>query len=153
MEATYTALLKGSLKLDKNGNWWHEGRQFENQKLSQLFHRSIIWDENCKEYFVQIGKQRATFDIEDCAFFVVAIDDSKIPWKLTLLNNSCQPLIPSTLELGANNQIYTRTLNGQRAKFLRSAHQVLLRHTLDGEHLKIAGETIRLVAGSVSKEI
>lgn len=29
------------IRLDAHGSWWHEGDIFENQRLSQLFHRSL----------------------------------------------------------------------------------------------------------------
>jgi hypothetical protein len=29
------------IRLDKHGNWWHEGDIFENKKLAKLFHNSL----------------------------------------------------------------------------------------------------------------
>lgn len=31
-----------SIVLDARGNWWHQGERFANERLSRLFHRSLI---------------------------------------------------------------------------------------------------------------
>ncbi|MBX7142976.1 MAG: DUF1285 domain-containing protein [Oligoflexia bacterium] len=148
----YTALLKGSLKLDRNGKWWHDGKEFQNTKLAKLFHRSIEWQADRNEYLIKIGREQATFDVEDCAYFVVSIDDREIPWRLTFIDDSTQALDPHSLELGTDNQVYTKTTAGHRAKLLRSAHQVLLRHVIDDEHLEACGVRIRLASAAINEQ-
>ena len=63
----YVAKLKGHLKLSKEGVWSHEGVSFDRKSLSELFFKSIVWDKEQKEYYLQIGRGRAEFELEDTA--------------------------------------------------------------------------------------
>ena len=143
-EPIYTALLKGSLKLSRFGEWWHNGTPFKNQKLSELFHRSIVWSEGEKGYFVKIGNNRASFDLEDTAYFVVGLDDAVLPWRITLADGSVEPLVPATLKLGAENQVYCRVKGQHSARFTRAAYQLLCEHALDERSLRVGGEVVQL---------
>jgi len=143
----YTAYMKGSLKLTKLGEWWHDGAPFEHTKLISLFHRSIVWDEEENEYYVQIGKGRASFDCEDTAFFVSVLMDESDPWKVVLADETQEPLQTSTLRLGSEDQMYCTVKDTHRARFKRSAHQTLLQHAISDDSLLINGETVTLKRG------
>lgn len=142
--AMYTAYLEGSLKLSKTGEWRHNGQPFQNEKVAELFSRSIVWDDVSGRYYIQIGAQRATFECEDTAYFVLAIDDNKAPWMLALSDGSTEPLEPHSLTRGNKGQVYCRVHGNHRARFSRGAHQVLLRAALDDERLLIAGQSYKL---------
>ena len=140
----YTAYLKGSLKLSQTGEWWHNGVPFSNPKLIDLFSRSIVWDEELKEYFIQIGQQRASFDCEDTAYFVAALDLEAKPCKILLSDGSSEELLTDTLSLGSEKQIYCVVKGQHLARFSRGAHQVLLQLvssdaaiTIDGKKIKV----------------
>ncbi len=140
----YTAYLEGSLKLSRTGEWWHNGSPFQNQRLADFFSQHIVWDASAKRYFVQIGAQRATFDCEDTAYFVLHIDESAIPWKLTLSDGTTESFEPDTLVRGKEDQLYC-TVHGQhRARLSRAAHQILLRHASSELELTIAGKRYTL---------
>ncbi|MDZ4785437.1 MAG: DUF1285 domain-containing protein [bacterium] len=143
-EILYTAQLKGKLKLSKFGDWYHEGKIFERKSLSDLFHRSLVWDAELKSYFVELGPQRATFDCEDTTFFVLALDDSKNPWQVTLAGGAQEPLNPVSLSLGDEDQIYCLVKGGHRARFTRAAHQQILKYVVDDSHINISGNLIKL---------
>lgn len=145
-EIEYTAELKGSLKLSKNGEWWHNGVAFQREALSNLFHRSIIWDEVEKQYFVKIGRQRARFDVEDTAYFVTELLDETRPWHLKLNDGSEEDLKAQTLCLGSEDQIYCQVKDYHRARFSRSAHQRLLSHAVDERNIKVNDQLIQLIA-------
>lgn len=141
----YTAYLKGSLKLSKHGEWWHNGNPFTNKRLSDLFSRSIVWDKSANEFFVQIGKQRATFTLEDTPFFVLSINDQHVPWKIELSDGTSEILEPKSLVVGDESQIYCRVKGGAfKARFSRSAHQALLGYAGDDNSLLVSGERIIL---------
>lgn len=59
-EAVRAALRGGaaleSIHLDDRGRWWHEGTVFANEKLSQLFTRSVFQTEG-GVWFLRIGSQ------------------------------------------------------------------------------------------------
>jgi hypothetical protein len=136
-EVLYTAYLQGSLKLSRFGEWWHEGKPFANPRLADLFHRSIVWDDSLKQYFIQIGKQRAAFTCEDCAFFVSTLNDDGAPWLINCLHGVSEPLDPATLSIGGEEQIYCSLQSGHRARFLSAALQVALRHAVDENQLQV----------------
>lgn len=140
----YTAYLKGSLKLSKTGEWWHNGQVFQNPKVSQLFTRSVVWDADAQEYFIQIGAQRASFDCEDTAYFVTAIDDSKSPWVVSISDGGSEPLRPETLRIGDDEQIYCNVHGTHRARLSRAAHQTLLRYVESDNALSIDGKSYRI---------
>lgn len=143
-EVLYTAYLEGSLRLSEQGVWYHNGRPFQNEKLSVLFHRSIVWDERQSRYFIQIGAQRATFDLDDTAYFVVSLKDEKLPWGLILADTTEEQLRPNTLKLGEGGKIYTEVKGDHRAVFTRGAYQTLVQHLVGEDRLAVGDELISL---------
>jgi hypothetical protein len=140
----YTAYLKGSLKLSKIGEWRHNGEPFQNQKVSDLFLRSVVWDDDAQEYFIQIGAQRASFDCEDTAFFISDLEDGAIPWNVKISDATTEVLKPETLTVGSENQIYCLVHATHRARFSRSAHQALLRHAISETSISVNGAPFTL---------
>ncbi len=138
-DVDYTAELKGSLKLSKSGEWWHNGVPFKREKLSNLFHRSIVWDEKERQYFVKIGRQRARFDLEDTAYFVMKIEESSKAWQVLLNDGSLEALNPLALYQGKENQLYLTVKGNHLARFSRSAHQRILTHAIDENTLLLGG--------------
>ncbi|MBX7139269.1 MAG: DUF1285 domain-containing protein [Oligoflexia bacterium] len=144
-EIRYTAYLEGHLRLSKTGEWWHEGRKFENQRLADHFSRAIVWDEQERRYFIQIGAQRASFDCEDTAYFVDALSVGESCWTAALSDGTSEQLDPTSLSIGAEHQIYCLVkARRHRARFSRAAHQVLLQQLGDDGLLIIGGSKIRL---------
>lgn len=141
----YTAYLDDSLILSQYGQWWHNGRPFENRKLADLFSRCVVWDAAQKRYFVQIGAQRATFTVEDTPYFVTAIDTDRSPWQIHLSDGSSEDFIPKHISIGKNDQFYFCVKQGHRARALRSVHQQLLQHAISDCELEISGKRVRLV--------
>jgi hypothetical protein len=140
----YTAFLKGSLKLDCFGIWHHDDRPFANDKLAALFHRSIIWDETTQCYLIQIGRQRAEFDVEDTAWFVMLLDDVSYPWKLVLSDGSTEAFRPDAVSVGHDGQFYHLVKGGHRARLSRPAHQRLLDHACSEREILVNGKRIQL---------
>lgn len=148
----YVAMLKGHLRLAADGTWWHEGRCFQNKHLADLFSRSIVWDQQLQSYFIQLGRQRASFDLDDTAYFVLSVDDSNNPWMLTLSNGNQEILNPSTLKAAKAGQLYclvhaSAVLDAQnekkhRARFSRAAHQTVLSHAIDEFSIDISGSRV-----------
>lgn len=143
-EIVYIAQLKGSLELSSEGVWIHNGTPYQNEKLSEMFSRSIIWDEKGGEYLVEIGNQRATFTCHDTAYFVRSIDDNGKDWVLQLSDGTSETLSPTSLEIGANDAIYCIVHQTHKAKFLKSAHQMLAKYVASDNTLNINGQIITL---------
>lgn len=143
-EIAYTAQLKGSLRLSGEGKWFHNGAQFQNEKLSDLFLRSIVCDEQTGEYFVEIGNQRATFSCDDTAYFILGINDGTDPWILHLSNGSSEPFNPETLSAGTDGTVYCFVKGSKRAKLLKPAHQTLAQYVTGDNEISINGKTYSL---------
>ena len=145
--ALYTAELKGHLRLSKDGDWYHEGKIFERKALSDLFHRSIIWDENDKEYFIRIGRERARFELEDVPYFISTITLT-MPMQIKLLGGHEETLNPEKFSVGPESQIYYELQAGHycghQARLTRAAHQLLLQYAVSESEININGIKIAL---------
>lgn len=135
----YTAALDGTLTLTARGTWLHEGEPFTNAKLIELFNRSIHWDDNEQRYALIIGKGRASFTVEDTAYFVTRLDDQRVPWTVFLSDGSSEQLAPHTLCSGREHQLYCTVKGGHRARFSRAAAQILLEHAIDENAIEMGG--------------
>jgi hypothetical protein len=150
-EAIYTAYLTGVLTLSEHGVWHHEGVPFSNQKLSSLFHRSIVWSPTEKSYVVRIGKGQATFTCEDTAYFVSGLNTDAKPWEITLADGAVEELDAHSLHTGEHHQIYCTVKNGHRARFMRNVHQQLLEYAVDESTILVDGKRVLLGSKSKSK--
>lgn len=143
-EVKYTAELTGSLKLSSTGVWIHNGSPFQNQKLIDLFFRSIIWDPEEKRYLLRIGSGCAKFECEDTAYFVNSFDDTSLPWIVNLSDNTAEAFCPDTLAVGSQGQIYCTIKGSHKARLSRSAHQHLLLSAVSNDEIKIGDRVYRL---------
>lgn len=144
-ELLYRAELSGQLRLSARGEWFHDGVAFSNPRLIELFNRSITRS-GAGAWCLRIGRGEATFTCEDTPWFVTVLEDTGSPWQVTLSDGTSEALTPTTLRLGAAGQVYCRLLRGDEARFTGGAHQRLLSHTVDEEHLLIDGQLIPLGA-------
>ncbi len=140
----YIADLRGHLKLSRHGDWWHDGRPFQNSKLAALFHRSIVWDPAKGAYLISIGRECATFECEGTPYFVASLDDTITPWRITLLGGHQEELAPETLCSGPLDQVYCSVFGSHRATLLRGAHQVLAQHVVDETKVQIGERAFEL---------
>lgn len=142
-EVLYTALLQGSLRLSKTGEWFHNGTPFENQRVIDLFNRSVCWDDQRKTYVVRIGQGQALFSFDDTPYFVAELLDDASPWHVLLTDGSREELRPDTLRVGAEGQIYCEIKDGHRARFSRAAHQRLMIYVQDERTILIDGKEVK----------
>ena len=143
-EVQYQAYLKGVLRLDARGTWFHNGVAFSNKKVRDLFFRSIVWREDIQEYVVRIGKGDAHFDCEDTAYFVTDIDTADAPWNLYLTDGSQELLNPHTLQQGAEHQLYCTLQSGHRARFMQNCHQHILEFCEQDDAIRIGAELVQV---------
>ena len=140
----YTAYLDGSLRLTRQGVWLHEGRKISNRNLSDLFHRSVVWDDTLLRYVVRIGKEQATFTCDDAPYYVVALDTSHSPWELVLAGGERAPLDRGSLRQTATHELTSRIKGGHRALFLSGAYQIMVEHTIDDRSICVDGEVVTI---------
>lgn len=139
--------LSGSIHLSAEGAWSHGGTEFTNERVADLFHRSVEWDEASAQYVLHIGQQRATFSREDTAYFVADLDGEIFPPQLRLLGGQEENLRPETLRVGDRHQVYCDLQNKHRARFTRAAHQHLMKYASGEQEFTFGGQVVRLKRG------
>lgn len=135
------------LRLDERGEWTHEGLDFENQRIIDLFSRSVDRTEG-GTWVLEVGRFTYPITVEDAGFFVDRIDFDADPPELKLSDQTTEPLDPETLEYESSGRLYCRVKDGEfRARFQRPAYFDLAEHITeeDGElFADIAGEHVHL---------
>jgi len=137
--------LSGSLRLSAEGKWFHDDHEFTNEKLIDLFFRSIVWNEDRNGYILQVGKFSALFNCEDTPYFVLKLEGKDEEWKILLSDKTTENFIPSTLSFGGQNQAYCTVKGAHKARFTRGAHQTLLEHACSETTLKFGSQIVRVI--------
>lgn len=111
------------LKLDKEGEWYHEGIQITHERTKKLFTESITKDKDGR-YLVRIGKEEALVEVEDAPFIVTSAEKSTDGIvKITLNDETNEGLDSKGLWVGEGNVLYCKVKDGQfHARFRRSAY-------------------------------
>ena len=138
--AKFFADLRGELALSTTGEWSHNGVPFTHQLLIQFLFKNIVFNEDKNRHVIRVGPQEVDFDYDDTVAFVRFFDGDVSPATITLLSGEKEPLRPDTLAVGSENQLYCMTQNGNRARFLRPAHQELLATAVDEQTIEINGK-------------
>ena len=116
------------IRLDERGQWTHEGLQFENPRIVDLFSRSVDRTEG-GTWVLEVGRFTYPITVEDTGFFVERIDWSARPPRLTLSDETTEPLDVETLEYRPGGRLYCTVKDGQfRARFKHSAYHSLTDH-------------------------
>jgi len=114
------------LRLDGEGEWYHEGVQITHERTKKLFTKSITKDKDGR-YVIRIGKEEALVKVEDAPFLVTSAErmaDGTI--RISLNDETSEELDLQGLWIGKNNVLYCKVKNGQfHAKFKRSAYYQL----------------------------
>ncbi|MFP4597358.1 MAG: hypothetical protein ACOC9J_05205 [Persicimonas sp.] len=137
------------IRLDATGKWTHEGLDFENPNLIDLFTRSVDRTEG-GTWVLEVGPFTYPITVEDTGFFVERIDLSQSPPLLKLSDETAEPLDPTTLEYKPEGRLYCTVKDGEfRARFKRPAYYALAEQfveedgkvavEIDGERYPLAG--------------
>jgi hypothetical protein len=110
------------VRLDERGKWTHEGLDFENQRIIDLFSRSV--DRTAGGTWVlEVGRFTYPITVEDVGFFVERVDHSTSPPTLKLSDKTQERLDPSTLKYEPGGRLYCTVKDGEfRARFKRTAY-------------------------------
>ena len=147
--AGFTAISSGKIKFGKDGLWYSDDEVIPNQAIRRLFSRTLIVSPEGRAR-LELGEDKADVIIEDTPWVVTRVDgDASAGFRVTLNDETVEPLDPASLRIGAENVLYCRVKSGaHEARFLRPAYYELTRHAepdATGEAvLRIAGRTIRI---------
>ena len=113
------------IRLDARGKWTHEGLDFENPRIIDLFSRSVDRTEG-GTWVLEVGRFTYPITVEDCGFFVERINFDHDPPLLRLSDQTTEELDPETLEYAGDGRLYCTVKDGAfRARFKWDAYHAL----------------------------
>lgn len=113
------------IRLDERGRWTHEGLDFENPRIIDLFSRSVGRTEG-GTWVLEVGRFTYPITVEDCGFFVERVDFDEDPPLLELSDQTEDRLDPTTLEYEGDGKLYCRVKEGKfRARFAWEAYHAV----------------------------
>ena len=113
-----------TIRLDANGKWTHEGLDFENPRIIDLFNRSVNRTAG-GTWVLEIGRYTYPIEVEDTAIFVESIDLTP-PVTVRLSNGVTERLDLTTLHYRAPDRLTCVTGEHFVARFKRRPYHDLL---------------------------
>jgi len=132
---------QSGLRLDREGRFWHRGDLLEHARTVAALHRGMHRAEDGR-WAVRIGPEWGYVDVEDAARFIRRIDMVGEALRAQLADGEWVGIDPATLASGAEDALYARTPEGERARLTRAAQLSLsdhLREEEGGFSLEISG--------------
>lgn len=121
------------IRLDERGQWTHEGLQFENPRILELFSRSVNRTEG-GTWVLEVGRFTYPITVEDTGFFVEHVDWSQSPPRLQISDGTEETLDFDSLEYRPGGRLYCRIKEGQfRARFKHTAYHSVAEHLHDDD--------------------
>jgi len=135
-----------TIRLTKQGIWFSDQDEITHEPTKQAFFRSIQQDKD--GYFLKMGSNTKRIEVEDTAYFVVALEgNAGHGYTLQLSDGSREKLVPTSLSYKLE-RLVCRVKEGRfEARFLRNPyHEFLhdLKRDEQGHFLILGGEKIPL---------
>ena len=128
--AALDRLRRSGLRLDGEGRWWHEGQPVEHPGLARALHRWLDRLDDGRHIVRLDGERFAYVEVDDAPYTVRSLqarDDGSCV--LVLSDGSQEPLLASTVCVGADNALYCAVKGGRfEARLSRPAHYGLAEH-------------------------
>ena len=124
-----------SIRVDRDGTWYYEGREIIRKKILSLFYESVHLDEN--GYYLEIKGERARLDVEDTVFIVKEaelVKKNEEVFIIWLNDGSQERLDLSTFRIAEGNVPYCLVKEGRfPARFMRLPYYQVARHAQHDE--------------------
>ena len=130
------------IRLDAGGNWTHEGLQFDNRRIIDLFSKNVGRTEG-GTWVLEIGRFTYPIVVEDTGFFIERADWAASPPRLELSDGTRERLDIDSLQYAGEGKLYCRVKEGRfRARFKRPAYHSIIDHLRerDGEIVVVLGD-------------
>lgn len=143
------ASRESTIRLDREGRFWHDGQRVEHASLEQGLRSWIALHPDDGRPILTNGYDWCYFEVEDAPLFVSALRIEGDEVTLVLFDGSEQPIDPAALSLGDDGVVYARVARGagrMDARFSRHA-QTQLAPLLVGDEpptLSIGGREVVL---------
>jgi uncharacterized protein len=105
---------ESTIRLDREGHFWHEGRPVEHARLSAALHAWIGRHPNDGRYILSNGYDWTYFTVEDAPFVVRAIRIAPERIVLLLSDGSEEDWEPEATRIGPSGALYTAVKRGAR---------------------------------------
>lgn len=120
--------------LDKEGNWYYAGQLIINEKIIELFYKSLTY-KNGNYYLVHNGEEKK-IDVEDAPYFAEGVVE-KDSWLYLKLKGGL--MLPMEGPVYFKNRIPYTSVNNLPVKFTRKAFWALSRYFSDDGQKIICG--------------
>jgi uncharacterized protein len=137
---------QSGLRLDREGRFWHRSDLLEHARTLAALHRGLHRAEDGR-WAVRIGPEWAYVDVEDAGRFVRRIERRGGSLRAQLATGDWIEVDPATLASGADDALYLRVPDGDRARLTRAAQLSLsdyLREEAGSFWLELGGERHRI---------
>ncbi len=136
-----------NITLHEQGHWTHEGLFFENQKVIDLFSRSVARTAG-GTWVLDIPPFTYPIEVEDVGFFVTHASVTGDAPSVTVTDGYTYPLDPSSIRYAGGGRLYCAIRDGDfEARFLRSVYHGLADHMREQDGrivLAVGGEDVAL---------
>lgn len=125
--------MKEKIRLTSEGNWYHGDVEITHERTKKLFFKSLVYEKG--KYFLVGEKIPVPVEVEDVGYFIRDINRvGKTDYEIALSDGTKEKLDPTTLDVGAENQLYCDVKeSGAKAKFERKVYYELLRDLKEKE--------------------
>jgi uncharacterized protein len=113
------------LRLDREGRFIHQGTPVEHARTVAVLHAGLHRADDGR-WATRIGSDWAYVDVEDAARFVRRIEPRGTALRAQLATGEWVDIDPATLASGADDALYVRLPDGERARLTRPAQVSLL---------------------------
>ena len=124
-----------SIKVDKDGTWYYEGREIIRKEILSLFYESLHLDED--GYYLEIDGERARLEVEDTVFLVqgaVLVKNDEEAFLIRLNDGTEERLDLDTFRIAEGNIPYCLVKQGKfPARFLRLPFYQVAQHAQHDE--------------------
>jgi hypothetical protein len=124
----YPPASEDGFRIDREGAWHYGGNEIPRRELVRILYQNLHRDEEGR-YFIEIGPQRCSVDVDDTAYSVWAVYwtergvQTQDRIQLLLSDGSVEELDPGTLRVGRENILYCRVKRSRfDARFSRSSY-------------------------------
>lgn len=130
-EGPMEPLLPGLFRIDREGNWYHQGVEVTHQGVYLYLYRLLQQEEESGRFFIQNEEGKWYVEVEDAPFVVTQLENLPSSGKpghppqftLSLNDGTQEPLDPSTLWIPQDNIPHCRVKGGRfHARFNRLSY-------------------------------
>ena len=120
-KAGFWAIESHAIRFGRDGRWYADDEPIANPRIAALFSRHVTRVDD-GSFWLVIGDERARITVDDTPYVVTRVDgDPESGFRITLNDDSTEPLDGATLRLGGGEVLYCDVKHGRfGARFLRA---------------------------------